>query len=251
MRESEVQTLIACADDRERKLAIRTLWRASARSVTVAERLYPSSLIRGDGDADIPAIRVEVKDSRSERDKPTKMTTRVIPEKLYRDLEQWCEDTNRSPDTPIFSVQSAQMQNWVTEAAAVAADETGIEMWERVTSHDLRRSGITQMKMKGLSPLLIQDHGDWSDLENMKPYLDVVPLEKMHREMERAGWLPGEEQSARDRLTRIENDVDAVKEMVEQLVESGSVEMDTEDDDSPAVQTKPNQKTLVEMAADE
>lgn len=194
----EVENLIDHIENREWELAVRLMYWALARSESAANARVRGLMDHGNG---VYSILLWAKNS--DTDGPQKRPSRrVIPEALYEDLLDWCRDTNRSGDDYIFSVQPDRMRGWVKEAAEATCEGTGNPDYADVTSHDLRRSAANWLYRLGCGKTVIKEAGDWSDVDNIEPYLDSMPASVMHQRLTDAGWFgsgpgtPGERMAA-------------------------------------------------------
>lgn len=90
-------------------------------------------------------------------------------------------------DEPLIDVGRRQVQNYVTDAAAAAADDTGDRDYRRISSHDLRRCWAQQLLVEeSISPRIMMAIGGWSSYDAMEPYLKAPTEENIIESMSRA-----------------------------------------------------------------
>lgn len=66
-------------------------------------------------------------------------------------------------DEPFVDVGKRQVQNWVRDAADVAAEQTGDEGYRKVSTHDLRRCWANHLLVEThVSPRIVMALGGWS-----------------------------------------------------------------------------------------
>lgn len=92
-------------------------------------------------------------------------------------INRHVQNEDLAPDEPLVDVSRRQVQNYVTDAAATAAEETGDSDYTRVSSHDLRRCWAQYLLVeKNISPRIVMDLGGWSSYDAIEPYL-AAPTE--------------------------------------------------------------------------
>lgn len=78
---------------------------------------------------------------------------------------------------PIVDRSKRTLQNWVEDAAARAAEETGDDDYRRVSTHDLRRCWANHLLVEeNVSPRILIGLDGWSSYDAIEPYL-ATPTE--------------------------------------------------------------------------
>jgi integrase len=81
-------------------------------------------------------------------------------------------DDNDIDDDPLIDKSKKTLQNWVDNAAERAAERTGDDDYQRVSSHDLRRCWAHHLLVEeGVSPRIVMALGGWSSYDAIEPYL--------------------------------------------------------------------------------
>lgn len=92
-------------------------------------------------------------------------------------INRHVQNADLGPDDPLVDVSRRQVQNYVTDAAAAAAEETGDRDYQRLSSHDLRRCWAQYLLVeKKISSRIVMDLGGWSSYDAIEPYL-AAPTE--------------------------------------------------------------------------
>lgn len=97
-------------------------------------------------------------------------------------------DEHDAPDADILPVSKRTCQAYVKRAAENAAEETGIEDYNKVSSHDLRAFFATDLLVrKGVKPEVVMAVGGWTGYDTMKPYINAQFDDIIFDEMQRVG----------------------------------------------------------------
>ncbi|EJN61574.1 site-specific integrase [Halogranum rubrum] len=94
------------------------------------------------------------------------------------------DDNDVGPNDPIVQRSKRTLQNWVSNAAAAAADATGDNDYRRVSSHDLRRCWAHHLLVEeGISPRIVMALGGWNSYDAIEPYLAAPSEENIIKSM--------------------------------------------------------------------
>lgn len=179
---SEFQQLIESAPHRRAKPPMKIM-ALSARVGTAAE-VTPSQIYYKNGEY---FMRVEGKDS-TDRYQETKPRKLWIPEPVYEDINKYIERKNLDDDEPICEVQKRQLQNWVKNAAENAAIASGVDDFNKVSAHDLRRFFATHFLIRlKIDPQIVTQLGGWKSPENMYEYL-LIPNDLIVHRLTKQGY---------------------------------------------------------------
>lgn len=103
----------------------------------------------------------------------------LVPDDLATQSRLYQLEHNIDDDDPLFDVTRRTVRNWITDAAEVAAAETGVVDYRAVSSHDLRRYYATRMlQVHGLNPEVVMTVGGWQTYKALRPYLQS-PVEEV------------------------------------------------------------------------
>jgi integrase len=87
-------------------------------------------------------------------------------------------------DEPLVDRTKRTLQNWVADAAARAAEETGDDDYRRVSTHDLRRCWANHLLVEeNVSPRIVMALGGWSSYDAIEPYLAAPTEENINSTM--------------------------------------------------------------------
>ena len=109
-----------------------------------------------------------------------------LPRDLEADINRLVQEPNNDidPSDPLVDRSKRTLQNWVSDAAARAADETGDDHYRRVSTHDLRRCWANHLLVEeGVSPRIVMALGGWSSYDAIEPYLAAPTEENINRAM--------------------------------------------------------------------
>lgn len=173
MTESEYETSVESAPDRETRLAMRIIGECSPRiGLTVdIERGY--FYIPSDEDVEIVFLDVRGAKDTTEDDTGGERIT-WVPMDLYEEIIEHCKRNNISEDEQIFSVDTEQMRNKIKRAGSNAANK-GDDDFNHLTPHDLRAYYATNMlRRKNVDKEIVKAMGGWGSDKAIQPYLDVA-----------------------------------------------------------------------------
>jgi integrase len=95
-----------------------------------------------------------------------------LPADVERSLRQFQNAENIAPKEPFVDLSERGVRAAVKRTAEAAADETGIEDYRHVSSHDLRRRFAQRLLVeKNMNPRVVMDVGGWSSFQAIEPYL--------------------------------------------------------------------------------
>lgn len=100
---------------------------------------------------------------------------------LPRDVEvllaRFQKQNELPEDESYIDVGKRQVQNWVQNAAETAAEETGDDDYQKVSTHDLRRCWANHLLVEeNISPRIVMALGGWNSYDAIEPYL-AAPTE--------------------------------------------------------------------------
>lgn len=100
-----------------------------------------------------------------------------LPVDLEASINRYVQQEDLGPGDPLVDKSKRTVQNWVEWAAEAAAEETGDDDYERVSSHDLRRCWANYLLVEeNVSPRIVMALGGWSSYDAIEPYL-AAPTE--------------------------------------------------------------------------
>lgn len=179
----EYGLLINCAPHHRAKPPMKIM-ALSARVGTAAE-VTPSQFCEKYGEH---FLRVEGKDP-SDRYQETKPRKMWIPSDIYNSIQNFIENRGIGDTETICDVKKRQLQNWVGEAAENAAQRSGEEDFNKVSSHDLRRYFATHFLIRlELGDQIVSQLGGWKDPDSMYEYL-LVPNDLLVHRLTKMGLV--------------------------------------------------------------
>lgn len=97
-----------------------------------------------------------------------------LPDDVERSLQQYQNAENISPRDPFVDLTERGVRAAVKRTAEAAADETGIEDFRHVSSHDLRRRFAQRLLVdEAMNPRVVMQVGGWSSFQAIEPYLNA------------------------------------------------------------------------------
>lgn len=98
-----------------------------------------------------------------------------LPEPVYGHMLRVAIENNAGPEEDLIPVTKRTTQEYVKRAALAAADATGTEEFEYVSSHDLRAYWATDCLIRrNMNVRVIMEVGGWNDYKSMQPYLNAA-----------------------------------------------------------------------------
>jgi integrase len=87
-------------------------------------------------------------------------------------------------------VSTRSMRRWMQDAREQLVEDTGEQMWEHVTFHDLRRTWATSLRAADVDAMVVCDWGGWEDLQTfLDHYRGTSTPEAQRRERQKVDWL--------------------------------------------------------------
>lgn len=180
---SEYQLLIDSAPHHRAKPPMKIM--ALSARVGTASEATPGQILQRNGEH---FMRVEGKDS-TDRYQETKARNIWLPGPIYEDINNFIENRNLDDDTPICDVGKRQLQNWVKEAAENAATSSGVDDFNKISAHDLRRYFGTHFLIRlKIDPQIVTQLGGWISQENMYEYL-LFPNDLIVHRLAKQGYI--------------------------------------------------------------
>jgi integrase len=100
-----------------------------------------------------------------------------LPRDLEARINQFAQSDVVDESASLVDRSKRTIQEWVENASARAAEETGDEDFRRVSTHDLRRSWAHYLLVgENVSPRIVMALGGWSSYDAIEPYL-AAPTE--------------------------------------------------------------------------
>jgi len=117
-------------------------------------------------------LRVEAgKDTSGNGGKPRNA---FLPDSVERDLQRFQNSQNIAPRDPFVDLEQPGVRAVVKRTAEQAADETGIEDFRKVSTHDLRRRFAQRLLVdEEMNPRVVMQVGGWSSFQAIEPYLNA------------------------------------------------------------------------------
>jgi len=136
---------------------------------------------------EIPQVRpVDVKETdsgqyrlRVEAGKDTsggggKQRDAYLPDSVERDLQRYQNEHNIAPKDPYIDLSQPGVRAVVRRTAARAAEATGDDDFEKVSTHDLRRRFAQRLLVdQQMNPRVVMAVGGWDSFAAIEPYLNA------------------------------------------------------------------------------
>ena len=142
--------------------------------------------VRRAGDGDHYRLRVpRGKDTKTGEGAPRDA---YLPAEVERDLyqyqrDEWLDDD----DDPYVDLTAGGVRAVVRRTADAAAERTGDDDFEDVSSHDLRRRFAQRLLVDhGMNPRVVMEVGGWSSFGAIEPYLNAPTEEVVNDAFEKA-----------------------------------------------------------------
>ena len=133
--------------------------------------------VRRAGDGDHYRLRVpRGKDTKTGEGAPRNA---YLPADVERDLYQYQRDEGLDDDDPYVDLTAGGVRAVVRRTADAAAERTGDDDFQDVSSHDLRRRFAQRLLVDhGMNPRVVMEVGGWSSFGAIEPYLNA-PTEEV------------------------------------------------------------------------
>lgn len=97
-----------------------------------------------------------------------------LPDSVERDLQRYQNEHNIAPNDPFIDLKQPGVRAVVRRTAARAADQTGDEDFEKVSTHDLRRRFAQRLLVdEQMNPRVVMAVGGWDSFDAIEPYLNA------------------------------------------------------------------------------
>lgn len=102
-----------------------------------------------------------------------------LPANVERDLQRYQNAENIAPRDSFIDLKQRGVRAAVKRTAERAAEETGVEEFRQVSSHDLRRRFAQRLLVdQDLNPRVVMAVGGWDSFAAIEPYLNA-PTEEI------------------------------------------------------------------------
>lgn len=186
----DYKTLREHAESRAAEIAIRLGGECSLRVQETAD------LRRGDWrdsthpDVDRKFLKIWGKDTTGKREEG-KFRSPPLPDDLWCQIAVHIIDEQIYPGEELLPVTKRTVQEYIKRAAIAAAEGTGNEDFEKISSHDLRSYYATDALIRrGMEAEVVMAVGGWASYTNMEPYLNAQFDDVIAAEYDRVG-APG------------------------------------------------------------
>jgi len=113
-----------------------------------------------------------------------------LPADLERDLRQFQTEENIAPRDPFVDLTERGVRDVVKRTAEAAADQTGDDDFQQVSSHDLRRRFAQRLLVeKEINPRVVMQVGGWDSFQAIEPYLNAPTPDVVNDAFEEAGLV--------------------------------------------------------------
>jgi integrase len=139
--------------------------------------------VRRAGDGDHYRLRVpRGKDTKTGEGAPRNA---YLPADVERDLYQYQRDAGLDDDDPYVDLTAGGVRAVVRRTADAAAERTGDDDFQDVSSHDLRRRFAQRLLVDhGMNPRVVMNVGGWSSFGAIEPYLNEPTEEVVNNAFE-------------------------------------------------------------------
>jgi integrase len=97
-----------------------------------------------------------------------------LPDDVERDLQRYQNEHNIAPKDPFIDLKQPGVRAVIRRTAARAADDTGDEDFEKVSTHDLRRRFAQRLLVdQQMNPRVVMAVGGWDSFAAIEPYLNA------------------------------------------------------------------------------
>jgi integrase len=178
LTDDEIEQLRRAAGSRRDDLIIQLGAFVGLRAFEIPQ-VAPKHVKRA-GDGDHYRLRVpRGKDTKTGEGAPRNA---YLPADVERDLYQYQRDDQLDESDPYIDLTAGGVRAVVRRTADAAADRTGDDDFEDVSSHDLRRRFAQRLLVdEGMNPRVVMNVGGWSSFGAIEPYLNE-PTEEVVNE---------------------------------------------------------------------
>ncbi|WP_336339674.1 site-specific integrase [Haloarcula brevis] len=97
-----------------------------------------------------------------------------LPDNVERDLQRFQNEHNIAPKDPYIDLSQPGVRAVVRRTATRAAEATGDEDFEKVSTHDLRRRFAQRLLVdEQMNPRVVMAVGGWDSFAAIEPYLNA------------------------------------------------------------------------------
>ncbi|MGB9934036.1 site-specific integrase [Haloarcula amylolytica] len=97
-----------------------------------------------------------------------------LPDSVERDLQRYQNEHNIAPKDPFIDLKQPGVRAVVRRTAARAAETTGDDDFEKVSTHDLRRRFAQRLLVdEQVNPRVVMAVGGWDSFAAIEPYLNA------------------------------------------------------------------------------
>lgn len=173
MTESEYETAVESAPDRETRLAMRIIGECSPR-IGLTVDIEPGYFYIPT-DEDVEIVFLDVRGAKDTTDDDTGGERIAwVPMDLYEEIIEYCERNNISDDEQLFDIEAPAMRTKIKQAGENAAKK-GDSDFDHLTPHDLRAYYATNMlRRQNVDKEIVKAMGGWGSDKAIQPYLDVA-----------------------------------------------------------------------------
>lgn len=112
-----------------------------------------------------------------------------LPEPVERDLHRYQQENDIGPSESYIDVAESGVRAAVKRVAERSADETGIEDYGHVSSHDLRRRFAQRLLVdQRKNPRVVMAIGGWDSFTAIEPYLNAPSEDVVNDELGDMDW---------------------------------------------------------------
>jgi integrase len=106
-----------------------------------------------------------------------------LPESTERDLQRFQNEHNIPPADPYVDLKQPGVRAVVRRTAYRAAEQTGDDDFEKVSTHDLRRRFAQRLLVdEQMNPRVVMAVGGWDSFAAIEPYLNAPSADVIDRE---------------------------------------------------------------------
>jgi len=178
MTDDEIDDLRRAAGSRRDDLIIQLGAYVGLRAFEIPQ-VTPDHVRRVDGGEHYRLRVPEGKDTRTGEGEPRNA---YLPASVERDLYQYARDEQLDDSDPYVDLTPGGVRAAVRRTADAAAERTGDDDFEDVSSHDLRRRFAQRLLVDhGMNPRVVMAVGGWSSFGAIEPYLHAPTDEVVNR----------------------------------------------------------------------
>lgn len=111
-----------------------------------------------------------------------------LPSHVEGDIHRFQNSEGIAPDEPLVDLSVRGVRAVVKRTAERAAEETGDEDYQHVSSHDLRRRFAQRLLVDlSMNPRVVMQVGGWDSFQAIEPYLNAPTPSVVDKAFEEAG----------------------------------------------------------------